>query len=334
MNVSPLMDITARRTRYKPHSPSSVGVTTELLESDNRVIIKLEPTPTDDNFAYENRQNGGFTHSVRAAFSPILAMFEHEYYPCFPSNGTDPHCIQVENDPINALRATAPTTQEEALLETKERIGNIRSGPKRFIMHMGGTLNARQINDLDGSGITAFPLFPPVVTDPADPEITFLRTMPGGYKHYIKGNPVGVTTASLLEAKEATGFKHVIWDGTDAALIKSSDTVEDSIGLKIKDVETLVNASYSGKTPPAPHNTFLPAEKAWQIVNIPATAEIRVDPTDGISLIKHSADFSSILAQIQIKMDGTVVVDVSGGGLPVEITGDVKVVGTLDVSVS
>ena len=161
--------VKARRWTFSSLVSKIALQTTSIPCQDNRVIFPLSLTSGQGCPMIEDDET---YYSIFNQPKPFLIETEYAYY---PSSGG---FVVIENDPMNSLDIVipiAPDIRQKAKLEAEKRIGNIRMGPKRFIMHLGGTNTVRHMNDLKDPNVgTSIPLYPPRSLDLTNPDRIFL----------------------------------------------------------------------------------------------------------------------------------------------------------------
>ena len=264
--------------------------------------------------------------------------------------------VSIKNDPFQSID-TSIVTSKDAFYSLKNFIGNERVGALRIIEHIGGTISLDKMDNLvSNTTITEIPFFPPQTIDFSKPSRYKITCTDNGYKHYIISPHPDTGVISALESKEMTGQKTIIWDGTDSNFKVSEDisslTDDDKQALKVQGIETVLNTALQSIH--ANLGSFKAQENTWEIVNIPGKFKI-ISDTTSFKIEIYSSDWSNVISSVSILVsdgtvsaksgtseiimfkDGDITINSSGKTIvnssgDVEITGDVKIVGTLDVS--
>jgi hypothetical protein len=309
------------------------AVRESIDQMDTRPLFELVP-PSDSGNEYAN----GYQHTIiPTGPGTAVSVFTHELkhpflvdqqYDYYPTGRIAHNYVRIENDPVNMLDATPPSTEEEAMVEASNRIGSIRDGYHRKVEHIGGTPRMGLIYDLDQYGtqtITTIPFFPPVPVDPTAPERYFLRTTDSGYKHLIKGNaqanadPDPWPSPVASETKEMTGKKLIIWNrdhaqykGTDGAKLSTSisgisDADRDEV--KVSDIVSERDAALAAVH--ANLGTFLPDDGSntyeYTIVHVPGQTIFQIN-TAATRITQYSSDFSTVASEFIMTKGGSIVI--------------------------
>lgn len=225
---------------------------------------------------------------------------------------------EVYNDPVNYIFAE-DQTYTAAYLTAEARIGNYRSGVRRHITHLGGTLSEDELSMLKDNQVppvtlSSFPLFPPLpTTNFVLPFRTKLITSDVGYIDYIKAahpNEETATDKYAYQAKQTTGYRHIVFDAGHTNMISKGTVINSVSKVDVEDIETLVDPAISTATD-TDAVTFLPLDGEYTIYNIKAKTVLRMDETTGISLEQYDKPITpgSTLGVLQSYIN----VDISGG---------------------
>jgi len=286
---------------------------------DMRVIVNLATVRSNHRLIEEEEYY--CTHN--RVKKPFVVTTEHEMYP-----GKESLSI-TENDPVNTIEAALDTSDPDKqialknqYIEAERMIGNRRKGLLRDITHLGTTLSINQISDLTAAALTEIPFFPPLPSDFVQPDRISLITTDGGYKEYIKSkDPASGSPYSALKATEATGQKTIIWDGAHAEFLRHVDTTDypvsadDSKNVKVADIETVLDGALGKGGLSEIHANlggFLPNEKEWVIIDIPAQTIMKMTNT-GFSVKVYNAAFSAVESSFTMEKNGDTVIDAGTG---------------------
>lgn len=300
---------TIKRWRYNSLNNKMAVNDDSVPIFDDRIVVRLKTVLS----GYRLVEDDNYFYSIGREVKPFIVTREQQMYP-----GDSGHMI-VDNDPVNAIEAALDTSVSgNPEIEAERMIGNYRMGLRRHIVHLGDSLSIEEYTDLENSGLTELPFFPPLpaVFDEAD-HISMV-TSNGGFKDYMKStNPRGGPSYSALQATELTGRKIIIWDGADSKFRRHVDTSDypvstaDSKNVKITDIETVLNGA-SGKGGLADIHAnlgaFLPSEKEWGVYNIPGQCVVETTDTK-YSVRIYNAAWDTLICEFSIaKVDGKVTI--------------------------
>jgi len=259
---------------------------------------------------------------------------------------------EVYNDPINYIFDT-DDTNTGAYLTAEARIGNYRSGVRRHITHLGGTISEDELDMLDDSAnppvaLSSFPLFPPLpTTDFGLPFRTKLLTSDVGYIDYVKAAHPGETTATdkyAYRAEQGTGFRRIVWDAGNTniayrstnAAPSATDPIISVPKVELKDIETVADAHIANQITgtaafATPEKTLLPLDGEDVLINIPGWHVVRSDELGYTIEMYDAATLTTLISSIAIE-SSTGTVQVASGNSNITMLKDGTI--TIDTSVS
>lgn len=238
---------------------------------------------------------------------------------------------EVYNDPVNYI-FDEDTTYTGAYLTAEARIGNYRSGVRRHITHLGGTLSEDELDMLEDNqnppvALTSFPLFPPLpTTDFGLPFRTKLVTSDVGYIDYIKAAHPDETTATdkyAYQAKQNTGYHQFIFDAGNINMKYETTTTAISVPkVQIEDIEIVLDAAINTATD-TDTTTFLPANGTYVIYNVAAKTVFRMDAITGVSM-EHYDGTGATLGVLQsfVNIEATGNITIEAGTTSINIVKD------------
>lgn len=316
-------------TTDNPQSP-------EVEQIDTRVTFELLSDTSTGNetiprIVHFDKHNAAVVFTTRHEH-PFLVDMEYDYY---PTRRASHNYVRIENDPVNMLSDTAPTTEADGYAEAAYIIGSVRYGYHRRVEHIGGTPRISTVYDITNSGWTGkFPKFPPQPATFATPDRYFLRTTDMGYVHYIKST-YHDTNNEALEVKDTTGLKTWIWDKT--TMTRGATLPGDltsNVNVKVKDVVTLENAALNS-IHTGLNDKWMPDDKTWEIYNIPGRASIKVSDTI-VSITQYDTDHSTVKGQFLMTLGGTTVIKSAGNTVTLGAANGSVVItdGTLSITMN
>lgn len=294
------------------------------LPDDKFVHWTTKPTATSrDVFTDVSPQSIGNFTPMRKRLISFLTTHHKDMY-------EDGKYTEVFNDPVNYIFAE-DQGYIAAYLTAEARIGNYRSGVRRHITHLGGTLSEDELDMLEDSqvppvALSSFPLFPPLpTTDFGLPFRTKLVTSDVGYIDYVKtAHPDEDLDIDkyAYRSEQGTGFRRFVYSAGVAPLIEyETTTAPISVSkVQIEDLETVVNtslvAAIDGTTLT---KKFLPDDGEDILINFAGQNILRSNK-DGIHLeVYDDVKFTELISLIDIDRE----------------TGDIFIgAGTTDISIT
>lgn len=295
------------------------------LPDDKFVHWTTKPTATSrDVFTDVSPQSIGNFTPMRKRLIGFLTTHHKDMY-------EDGKYTEVFNDPVNYIFAE-DQGYIAAYLTAEARIGNYRSGVRRHITHLGGTLSEDELDMLEDSqvppvALSSFPLFPPLpTTDFGLPFRTKLITSDVGYIDYIKTAHPDEETATdkyAYRSEQGTGFRRFIYpagDTIDNSLIYESTTINSVSKVDIEDLESLIDAQFVNQIAGTTlTKQFLPDDGEDILINFAGQNILRSNK-DGIHLeVYDDVNFTELISLIDIDRE----------------TGDIFIgAGTTDISIT
>lgn len=249
--------------------------------------------------------------------------------------------LEVYNDPVNYY-STLPSDYDTAIIEAENRIGNYRIGARRYITHLGGTIDHKQMDNLTiidkpdfyPTDEVSFPLFPPKPPNIDKAPRVLLTTSDSGYVDYIVSKHPSDSTKDAWRAEQGTGFRRFIFSQGNLTSSASATGLKDR-EVEIEDIETVLNTAINNATS-SDFTTFLPADGEDITINIPGEHVIRSSSTSWA--IEHYGDGFGSLPSSIISLDiASGDIDMVAGTTDIEIKKDGNIImtaGTTSVTIN
>lgn len=236
--------------------------------------------------------------------------------------------LRVLNDPTNYV-TTLATDYSTAIEQSENRIGNYRLGARRNIIHLGGTINEEQLDDL--SSVTkddfhpttsiSFPFFPPVPSNIEKAPRVLLTASDSGYVDYIVSKHPTDTTQDAWRSEQGSGFRRFVFAQGNLTSSASATNLDDR-KPEIEDIETVLDSAIDTATS-SDFTSFTPADGEDVTINIPGQHVLTSSSTGWKIELFGDGFGSAATADIVIdKATGDVTIDSGNHQINMDNDGD------------